>query len=99
MERYVLGVDVGTGGTRALVLNEAGQVVNSATQEHAPFTSPDTGWAEQHPDDWSRAAQLAIRKGLTLHSLAGRRIAFFAFSGQMHRAVMLGSAGNAERPS
>ncbi len=99
MERYVLGVDVGTGGTRALVINEAGQVVNSATQEHAPFTSPDTGWAEQHPDDWWRAAQLAIRKVLTLHSLAGRRIACVGFSGQMHGAVMLDAAGNVVRPA
>src|SRR3982075_509392 len=99
MERYVLGVDVGTGGTRALVINEAGQVVNSATQEHAPFTTPYSGWAEQHPDDWWRAAQLGIRKVLTVHSLAGRRIACVGFSGQMHGAVMLDAAGNVVRPA
>lgn len=69
MERYVLGVDVGTGGTRALVIDEAGRVVNSATEEHAPFATPHSGWAEQHPDDWWRAAQLAIRKVLTCTAL------------------------------
>ena len=99
MERYVLGVDVGTGGTRALVIDEAGRVVDSATEEHAPFATPDTGWAEQHPDDWWRAAQLAIRKVLKLHSLAGRHIACVGFSGQMHGAVMLDVAGNVVRPA
>src|ERR1700716_3646522 len=99
MERYVLGVDVGTGGTRALVINEAGQVVNSATQEHAPFIPPYSGWAEQHPDDGWRGAQLAIRKVLTVHSLAGRRIACVGLSGQMHGAVMLDAAGNVVRPA
>jgi xylulokinase len=99
MERYVLGVDVGTGGTRALVIDEAGQIVNSATEEHAPFATPHSGWAEQHPDDWWRAAQLAIRKVLTLHGLAGHHIACVGFSGQMHGAVMLDAAGNVVRPA
>jgi xylulokinase len=99
MERYLLGVDVGTGGTRALVIDEAGRVVNSATEEHAPFATPHSGWAEQHPDDWWRAAQLAIRKVLTLHGLAGHHIACVGFSGQMHGAVLLDAAGNVVRPA
>src|SRR6266853_2853340 len=99
MERYVLGVDVGTGGTRALVIDEAGRVVNSAAEEHDPFATPHSGWAEQHPDDWWRAAQLAIRKVLRLHGLAGHHIACVGFSGQMHGAVMLDAAGNVVRPA
>ncbi len=43
----LLGIDVGTGGTRAVVVDERGGVVASATDEHAPFASPRTGWAEQ----------------------------------------------------
>ncbi|MBK5298995.1 MAG: hypothetical protein JJE40_17710, partial [Vicinamibacteria bacterium] len=43
----LLGIDVGTGGTRALVVDERGGIVASATAEHAPFASPQTGWAEQ----------------------------------------------------
>ena len=45
----LLGIDVGTGGTRAVVVDENGSVVASATAEHAPFASPQTGWAEQEP--------------------------------------------------
>src|SRR5712671_3554848 len=99
MERYVLGVDVGTGGARALVIDEAGRVVSSATEEHTPFTTPHTGWAEQHPDDWWRATQLAVRKVLTLHGLDSRHISCVGFSGQMHGAVMLDASGDVVRPA
>jgi xylulokinase len=43
----LLGIDVGTGGTRAVLVDERGRVVAAATAEHAPFASPQTGWAEQ----------------------------------------------------
>jgi xylulokinase len=59
-----LGIDVGTGGTRAVLVDEAGRVVASATVEHEPFASPHTGWAEQDPRDWWRAAALAVREAL-----------------------------------
>jgi len=36
---YLLGIDVGTGGTRALVIDESGRVISSATEEHQPFAS------------------------------------------------------------
>jgi hypothetical protein len=41
----LLGIDVGTGGTRSVVVDSNGSVVASSTAEHAPFTSPQTGWA------------------------------------------------------
>ena len=44
-----LGIDVGTGGTRAVVVDTDGQVTASATVEHVPFASAQTGWAEQDP--------------------------------------------------
>jgi xylulokinase len=99
MERYVLGIDVGTGGTRALIANSSGRVVASATEEHAPFASPHAGWAEQHPDDWWRAAQLAIRNALRRAALQGGQIASVGLSGQMHGAVMLDATGNVVRPA
>jgi xylulokinase len=99
MERYLLGIDVGTGGTRALVADATGRVVASATEEHAPFASPHIGWAEQHPDDWWRAAQLAIRKALGQRNLRGEHIACVGFSGQMHGAVMLDDKDQVVRPA
>ena len=61
----LLGIDVGTGGTRAVLINREGCIVASATVEHAPFASPQTGWAEQDARDWWRAASGAVRAVLS----------------------------------
>ena len=65
------GIDVGTGGTRALVIDERGRIVASATSEHAPFASPQTGWAEQDPRDWWRATSEAVRAVLRRPGVGG----------------------------
>src|SRR2546430_8379025 len=61
MKSYLLGLDVGTGGTRAVLVGKDGAIISSATREHQPFASPHDGWAEQDPDDWWSAAAGAIR--------------------------------------
>jgi len=96
---HVLGVDVGTGGTRAVIVGEHGGILASATEEHAPFDSPVIGWAEQRPEDWWRACGLAVRKALALAALRGDQIACVGFSGQMHGAVMLDAADEVVRPA
>jgi len=99
MQTYVLGVDVGTGGTRALIMGGDGRVFASATAEHEPFASPETGWAEQRPEDWWRAAGIAIHKALDKGQLRADQISCVGFSGQMHGAVMLDDAGGVVRPA
>ncbi len=99
MEMYVLGIDVGTGGTRALIMGADGRIVASATEEHEPFASPQIGWAEQRPEDWWRAAGVAIRKAISQAKLRGEQISCVGFSGQMHGAVMLDAAGEVVRPA
>ncbi len=95
----VLGIDVGTGGTRAIVIDGHGRVVASATEEHQPFASPQIGWAEQHPEDWWRASCIAIRKAIASANLKAEEIACIGFSGQMHGAVMLDEKGSVVRPA
>ncbi|HVZ17208.1 MAG TPA: FGGY family carbohydrate kinase, partial [Terriglobales bacterium] len=96
---YTLGIDVGTGGTRALIVDDQGRVIASATEEHAPFASPQIGWAEQHPDDWWRACGIATKGALAKAKLHGDDIVCVGFSGQMHGAVMLDGAGKVVRPA
>jgi xylulokinase len=90
---------VGTGGTRALLLDEQGAIAASATEDHDPFASPSIGWAEQHPEDWWRACGIAVHKALATAGLRGEDIACVGFSGQMHGAVMLDDRGEVVRPA
>ena len=99
MPEHVLGIDVGTGGTRAVVVRADGRIAGSATADHAPFASPQIGWAEQQPEDWWRAATLAVRGALEQGRLTGADVACAGFSGQMHGAVMLDAHDVPVRPA
>jgi len=95
----LLGIDVGTGGTRTVVVDEKGSVVASATAEHAPFVSPQTGWAEQEPRDWWRATAEAVHGVLSHAEFSADEIACVGFSGQMHGAVLLDESEEVLRPA
>ena len=95
----LLGIDVGTGGTRALVVDEHGGIVASATAEHAPFASPQTGWAEQDPHDWWRAAREAVHAVLKQPGVSADAIAAIGFSGQMHGSTLLDAHDEVVRPA
>ncbi|MBP6214445.1 MAG: hypothetical protein KA447_15510, partial [Pyrinomonadaceae bacterium] len=92
-----LGLDIGTGGSRAVVIDENGVVCAKETVEHAPFSSPQIGWAEQEPDDWWRAVQIAIRA--VIAGIDPADVAAIGLSGQMHGAVVLDENGRSIRPS
>lgn len=96
---HFLGIDVGTGGTRALVIDAGGHVIASATEEHRAFASPQIGWAEQDPCDWWRACGVAVHKALANGQLKGEQIACVGLSGQMHGAVLLDEQARVIRPA
>jgi xylulokinase len=92
-----LGIDIGTGGSRAVVIDENGAVSASAAVEHEPFASPEIGWAEQAPDDWWRAVVGAVRQ--VLAQVKPEEIAAVGFSGQMHGSVLLDGSDRVMRPA
>ena len=92
-----LGLDVGTGGSRAVVIDLTGSVVAAATVEHQPFTSPHPGWAEQDPRDWWRASEAAIRT--VLKEVEPQSIKAIGLSGQMHGSVLLDARDEPLRPA
>lgn len=94
---YILGIDVGTGGTRAVLVDRSGTIASSATSEHVPFASPKTGWAEQDPHDWWKATGAAIREALA--KVPGAKVACVGLAGQMHGAVLLDENNEVLRPA
>src|SRR5437868_5696945 len=97
--KYVLGIDVGTGGTRAVLVDDAGAIASSATCEHAPFASPHIGWAEQDPSDWYKAAGSAIRQAIEVRGVSAEEISAVGLAGQLHGAVLLDTNDQVLRPS
>lgn len=95
---YLLGVDIGTSGTKTVLFDTSGTAVASATVEY-PLYQPKNGWAEQEPDDWWNAAASTIRSVLTQSSVDAAAVAGIGLSGQMHGLVMLDETGSVLRRS
>jgi xylulokinase len=90
----LLGIDVGTTGTRAILVDEAdGRVVAGATREY-PLHTPKPLWAEQDPDDWWRGTVGAVQDALgAARKLGPVDVRGIGLSGQMHGVVLLGADG------
>ena len=97
--KRLLGIDVGTGGTRAVLLDETGRVLSTADSEHAAMASPQIGWAEQDPQDWWRAACLAVKNCLAKGGVSSGEVDGIGVTGQMHGLVLLDADGQVLRPS
>ncbi len=82
-----------------LLIDESGAVIASAVQEHQPFQSPESGWAEQDPHDWWAACQAAIAKLLRESAVRSDEISCIGLTGQMHGAVLLDKDDQVLRPA
>ena len=87
----LLGLDLGTGSLKAILLDENAQIVAQATRAYSVY-SPQPGWAESNPNDWWTAACAA-----TLELGHGDEITAIGFSGQMHGVVLSDAKGQALR--
>lgn len=95
----LVGIDVGTSGTRVLLIDRSGRVCGSIVSDHAQFRSPQPGWAEQDPEDWWQATMSAIPALLQATSTAPEEIMAVGLSGQMHGAVLLDARDRVLRPA
>jgi xylulokinase len=96
---YWMGIDVGTGGTRALVVDAQGKVKAGVTAPHDEMLMQRPLWAEQRPGNWWDAAQAAIRGALKEAGVTGASINGIGLSGQMHGLVLLDEASSVIRPA
>ncbi len=93
-----LGIDVGTSGTKVLILSTQGQVLGAAESPHQ-LLSPKPGWAEQNPQEWWQAVKLATRAALKKSRIKGSQILAVGLSGQMHGSVFLADGPKPLRPA
>jgi xylulokinase len=94
-----LGIDIGTGGSRALLVDRAGKVVAAHTVAHEDMLMLAPLWAEQRPENWWDAAVGAIRGVLAQSGVPGSEIRGIGLSGQMHGLVILDDNNQVLRPS
>jgi xylulokinase len=94
----LLGIDIGTSGTKTLVIDESGRVLASASAEY-PLSTPRPGWAEQDPADWWRASVATVREAVAKSGVSSGEICGVGLSGQMHGSVFLDSQNRVLRPA
>lgn len=96
--KYLIGIDVGTSGTKTALFSEDGAVVASHTAEY-PLYQPQNGYAEQEPTDWWNATCEGMNKVIEKSGIDKNDVAGIGLSGQMHGLVMLDENGKVLRKS
>jgi xylulokinase len=98
VKTYLLGLDIGTSGAKALLCDGNGGGVATATAEY-PLATPRPLWSEQDPADWWRGAREAIRAVLRAAGVDGGQVAALGLTGQMHGATFLDARDAVIRPA
>lgn len=93
---YLLGIDIGTSGTKTVLFDESGNAAASALAEY-PLYQLHVGWAEQDPEDWWKAVIGTIREVLSKSRVNPADVKGIGLSGQMHGAVLLDKEDNVLR--
>ena len=94
----LLGIDISTTGAKALLIDDEGRVLSSAT---TPLTlsTPHPLWSEQAPQDWWNATTSSVMQALAAADVSGESVAAIGLTGQMHGLVLLDDEGNVLRPA
>jgi xylulokinase len=92
-----LGLDLGTSGVKALLIDGDQKVVGAGHAE-LEVSRPHPGWSEQEPSNWIRACEQAIAQLKSSHPWEVAAVRGIGLSGHMHGATLLDAADNVLRP-
>ncbi|MGE5549456.1 MAG: xylulokinase [Bacteroidota bacterium] len=96
--KYLLGIDIGTSGTKVILVSPEGRVAGSSLAEYG-LSLPRPGWAEQDPSTWWDATIAATRRAMAQAKAEPAEIVGVGLSGQMHGSVFLDRHGEVIRPA
>lgn len=87
-----LGIDLGTTGLKSLLVREDGSICGIGYREY-PISIPETGYAQQAPEDWWRALKESLAEALAVSGISPNEIKGIGLSGQMHGMVLTDADG------
>lgn len=93
-----LGIDLGTSGVKALLVDDGQRPVASASAS-LEVSRPHDGWSEQDPADWIAATEEAVGALKLSHPQELAAVRGIGLSGQMHGATLLDASGAVLRPA
>lgn len=96
--KYFIGIDTSTTATKALLMDETGHVVGTASSEY-PYSTPRALWSEQDPSLWWTGTVNSIKTVIFSSGIDPKRIAGIGLAGQMHGLVLLDEQGEVLRPA
>ncbi len=95
---YFIGIDTSTTATKALLMDQSGDVLGVASNEY-PYETPQPLWSEQDPALWWQATAESIRQVLVKTGVDTAAVKGIGLTGQMHGLVLLEENGNVLRPA
>jgi xylulokinase len=96
--KYIIGIDVSTTATKALLIDQMGNVRATESVEY-PFETPKPLWSEQDPGLWWQATISSLNALLSHSGVSNVDIVAVGLTGQMHGLVLLDANGSVLRPS
>jgi xylulokinase len=97
-KQYFLGIDTSTTATKALLIDQTGQLVGVASSEYT-YETPQPLWSEQSPDLWWQATLISIRSVLEQTKIDPASVVGIGLTGQMHGLTPLDDNGGVLRPA
>ncbi|MFV2069735.1 MAG: FGGY family carbohydrate kinase, partial [Pirellulales bacterium] len=85
---FYLGIDIGTSGTKTLVVDDSGRILAQATSQYKVY-HPKPLWSEQDPEDWWQATIATVRSAVRQAKAKPADVKAIGLSGQMHGSVFL----------
>ncbi len=97
-KQHFLGIDTSTTGSKALLVDDTGAVLGTASSPHT-LSAPRPLWSEQDPQEWWEAVSTSIRSVLHQAGAGAEAVAAVGLTGQMHGLVLLDASGKVLRPA